>query len=283
MLKKDTIEKMAALLKMDAAKLVEAATATEEKDIELPKDLQVFNKTDLDTRDRAKYAEGKTAGQEILIKDLKKKKGIEIDSDDPEKVVEAIEKKAAEAANANPDERLKEKDKEIEKYKSASQRSAEKAAKLELEKAEAALDSKLLRNFPKERSSVLNDEEYLALVKPRVKITEKEGKEIISLDGKTLEKADTFEPIPLGEAMKSLFTDKKWIEAPAAGGGGGAGGSGGGRGGGNSGGQGSIPKFQKLSDVKKYADDNGINFQGQEGVALMKKAYADNPALDTTK
>jgi hypothetical protein len=281
MLKKTVLEQIAGLLKMDPAKFVEAATATEEKDIEVTKDLQVFTKTDLDTRDRAKYGEGKTAGQELIVKDLKKKKGIETDSDDLEKVVEAIETKAVETAKIPPNEQLKEKDKEIEKYKNASQKASEKAAKLELEKADAALDSKLLRHFPKERNSTITDEEYLALIKSRVKFTEKDGKEIVSIDGKTMEKADTFEPIPLGDALKGYFTERKWIEAPA--GGGGSGGSGGGgRGGGNSGGQG-IPRFTKLSEVQKYATDNGINFQGSEGVALMKKAYADNPQLDTTK
>lgn len=282
MLKKNILEQIAGLLKIDATKFVEAATATEEKEIDVPKELQVFTKTDLETRDRAKYTEGKTAGQDLLVKDIKKKKGIEIDSDDLEKVIEAAETKAVETAKIPPNEQLKEKDKEIDKYKNAATKASEKAAKLELEKADAALDSKLLRNFPKERSSMLTDEEYLSLLKPRVKFIEKEGKEVVSIDGKVLEKADTFEPIPLGEAMKGLFTEKKWLEAPAGEGGAGAGGSGGGRGGGNSS-PGLIPKFTKLSDVKKYADDNGINFQGQQGVALMKKAYADNPQLDTTK
>lgn len=266
----------------DPAKFVEAATATEEKDFELPKDLQVFAKADLDTRDRAKYTEGKTAGQELLVKDIKKKKGIEGDSEDLDKVLEAVEKKAADAANANPDERLKEKDKEVEKYKNQATKNAEKLTQLEAAKASSDLDSKLLRHFPKERNSTISDEEYLTLIKSRVKIEQKEGKEVVSIDGKVMEKADTFEPIPLSDALKGYFTDRKWIEEPAAGSGaGGAGGSGGGRGGGNSGG--AVPRFQKLSDVQKYADANGINFQGQDGVALMKKAYADNPQLDTTK
>jgi len=282
MLKKDILEKIAGLLKMDPAKFVEATIATEEKEIELTKDLNVFTKTDLDTRDRAKYNEGKTAGTEVLVKDLKKKKGVDVDSDDLDKVVEAIEKKATDAANANPDERLKEKDKEVEKYKTAATKATEKAAKLETEKADAALDSKLLRHFPKERNATVTDDEYLTLIKSRVKFTEKDGKEVVSIDGKVMEKADTFEPIPLGEALKSYFTERKWVEEPVAGGGG-SGGSGGGRGGGNSNSAGAIPKFTKLSDVQKYASDNGINFQGQEGVALMKKAYADNPQLDTTK
>lgn len=280
MLKKAILEQIAGLLKMDPVKFVEAASATEEKDVEVTKDLVVLTAPEAVTRDRNKYTEGKTAGEEKLVKDLKKKKGIEVDSDDLEKVVEAIEKKATETANANPDERLKEKDKEVERYKSAATKATEKAAKLETEKADVALDSKLLRHFPKERNSTVTDEEYLTLIKSRVKFTEKDGKEVVSIDGKVMEKADTFEPIPLGEALKGYFTERKWTEAPAEAGG--AGGSGGGRGGGNSK-QSSVPKFSKLSEVQKYAEDNGISFQGAEGVALMKKAYADNPALDTTK
>lgn len=283
MLKKDILEKIAALLKMDPAKLVEAATATEEKEIEVPKDLQVLTKTDLDTRDRAQYDKGKVAGVELLAKDLKKKKGIDIDGEDVEKIVEAIEKKATDTASAAPDERLKEKDKEIEKYKNQATKNAEKAIQLEAAKASSDLDSKLLRHFPKERNSTISDEEYLTLIKSRVKIEAKDGKEVVSIDGKVLEKADTFEPIPLGEALKGYFTERKWTEAPVAGGGGAGGAGGGGRGGGNSNSGGAIPKFTKLSEVHKYATDNNINFQGSDGVALMKKAYADNPALDTTK
>jgi len=282
MLKKATLEQIAGLLKMDPAKFVEAATATEEKDIEVTKDLNVFTKTDLDTRDRNKYKEGKDAGEEKLVKDLKKKKGIDVDSDDLDKVVEAIEKKATDAAGANPDERLKEKDKEIDKYKTAATKAAEKAAKLELEKADAALDSKLLRHFPKERNSTISDEEYLTLIKSRVKFTDKDGKEVVSIDGKVMEKADTFEPIPLGDALKGYFAERKWVEEPAGSGGSGGTGGGGGRGGGNSN-QGGVPKFGKMSDVTKYAQDNGINLQGSEGVALVKKAFADNPQLDSTK
>lgn len=282
MLKKTTLEQIAGLLKMDPVKFVEAATATEEKDIEVTKDLNVFTKTDLDTRDRSQYTKGKDAGEEKLVKDLKKKKGIDVDSDDLEKVVEAIEKKATETANANPDERLKEKDKEVEKYKTAATKASEKVTKLEAEKADATLDSKLLRHFPKERNSVFTDEEYLDLIKKRVKLTEKDGKEVVSIDGKTMEKPDTFEPIPLGEAMKGYFTERKWVEEPAGGGGSGGSGGGGGRGGSNSN-QGGVPKFAKMSDVSKYATDNGINLQGSEGVALVKKAFADNPQLDSTK
>lgn len=279
MFKKADLEKIADILKVDKVKFVEAGTATEEKDVELPKDLQSFTKAEIEARDRNQYNKGGEARSEMLVKDLKKKKGIDIDGEDLDKVVEALEKKAAEAAGVNPDERLKEKDKEVERYKSEAKKANDKAKQLEAEKADAALDSKLLRHFPKERNSTITDEEYLALIKSRVKFSEKDGKEVVSIDGKVMEKADTFEPIPLGEALKGYFTERKWTEVQQEGGGGSGGG---GRGGDNSK-PGAIPKFAKLSEVKKYADDNGINFQGSEGVALMKKAYADNPQLDTTK
>lgn len=279
MLSKATINKLVSILKLDSATFEAALTDEKEVDITIDDKLQILDEASLASRDRNKYNEGKTAGQEMLIKEIKRKHAIEVDGDDPDKVVEAIVSKTKKEVGGNPDARVADLEGKINQWKQKYSDLEGSYTRAQQEKAEAALDRELLSSFPKSRDSKFTDDEYLTLVKKSLKIEDKDGKRIIYKDGKPLQSDKDFEPIPLKDAIEGYFGERKWTEAE-----GGAGGAGGGRGpgagGGNSNPGGGKPKFSKLSEVNAHLAGEGIDPKGEKGSAFIQAVIKENPTLD---
>jgi hypothetical protein len=274
-LKKEHITKLAALVKIDEKLLSEAIAATEEKDIVIPEDLQVLTKVEVETRDRNKYNEGKTAGTEMVVKDIKTKHNLAIESNDPEKLVEAIGKKAVEDAKIAPDEQVKEKNKLIDQWKQKATDAEKKVTELEGSITGLAVDNKLRGLLPKERGDILTDDEYLTSVKSKFRLETKEGREVLVdiATGEVLRDKVKLEPVLPAEAINGYFTERKWLVDPKGGGGQG------GRGGGNSN-PGGMPKFTKLSEVSEHVKSQGKNPQGSEGQRMIQAAIKENPDID---
>ena len=118
MLKKDTLMKIAGILKMDPATFEAAVSDAAEKDVEIP-ELLVFSKTELESRDKnlksTSYNEGKTAGEEILIKGAKEKFGLDFEGKSSDNLFEAYSKKVLADAKIEPSKALGEKDSIIAK------------------------------------------------------------------------------------------------------------------------------------------------------------------------
>lgn len=276
MLSKQSIQKIASLLKLDAAKFEEILTAQEEKEVSIDDKLQVFDDASLQARDRNKYNEGKTAGQEMLVKDMKRKHNIEVEGDDPDKFIEAFANKVKKETGGNVDDRVKDLETKIEHFKNQSKKAEERASQLEKQMADAAFDRELLTYFPKNRDSKFTDDEYLTLVKKSISIVEKDGKKVVVRDGKEARAEKDLEPIGLKDVVESYFGERKWVEEAGAGGGGQRGGAGGkdstpGGGGG---------KFQKLSDVTKHLEAEGISAKSEKGQAFLAAVVKENPDLD---
>lgn len=278
MLSKATISKLVSILKLDPATFEAALTDEKEVDITIDDKLQVLDEASLAARDRNKYNEGKTAGQEMLVKEIKRKHGVEVDGDNPDAVVEAIVAKTKKEVGGNPDARIADMETKVNQWKQKYADLENNYTKAQQEKAEAALDRELLSAFPKNRDSKFTDDEYLTLVKKSLKIEEKEGKRIVSKDGKPLQSDKDFEPIPLKDAVESYFGERKWVEE--AGGGAGGGQRGPGAGGGNSNPGGGRPKFSKLSEVNAHLQNEGLDPKGEKGQAFIKSVVKENPQLD---
>lgn len=262
MLKKETLQAIATLTKTKVETLEAAIKDANEIDVEIPAELTVLTKEELDARDAAQKKLGEKDGVEIGIKQVKKAANLPEDapSKDPVKVAQAIIDKATTDAKVKPDEKvtqlteqvtllqkqLGEKDTEITTAKTAAQ--------------QAALDTRILTSFPKERASTLTDGEYLTLIKASLQFKEVDGKLIVEKDGHVLRHPKTTDPLPMNDAIASIFTDRKWItEDGAAGGGRGAGDKGGGSG------------FRKASEVKAKYEADGKNINGEHGQAYVKE------------
>ncbi|MBS1915670.1 MAG: hypothetical protein JST87_05295 [Bacteroidetes bacterium] len=268
---KKTLQKIATLLKLDQAKVDAAAADEKEVDLEIADDLSVFNKTEITARDKNGYDSGKKAGEEMLAKKIKKDHAIDITGDDMDKVIDAIINKAKAEANANPDARVTEMETTLKKAKTELEKANLKIEKLEVEKETSLTNQKLLSHFPSNRIDTMTNDELLTLVNSRIKIVKKDGKEVVVKDGEeVLDKS--LNPVPVKDAIAQYFTERKWIKEEQQ--------NRSGRGGGNSNPQGGANKFQKMSEVTKYLQDNGINIQGEKAMQIISAAKKENPQLD---
>lgn len=271
-LKKEAIEKIAKLTKIKTADLEAALKDEKEVDVTIPEDITTFTNDELESRDQAQKKLGEKDGREIGIKEVKKAAGLPEDapSKDPAKVAQAIIDKATTDAKVKPDEKvtqlteqvnllqkqLGEKDTEVTQHKTAAQ--------------QAALDRKILTAFPKERASHLNEDEYLTLLKGQYQFKDVDGNIIVEKDGKPLRDPKTTNPLPLVDAVKTIFTERKWVEEGGAGGAGGRGGAGSSGGG----------KPTKLSDLKAKFTAEGKNLNGEEFSKAVMAAVKEDKDFD---
>lgn len=277
-LKKSVIDKIASMLKIKSADIEAAIASDTETDIVIDDTIQTFTKVELEGRDKIKYGEGKVAGEEMLIDTLKKDNGIDIPGKDAKKFVEAIQKKAVDAANVSPDAQVTELNKQLDTHKKALQKANEKAELLETEKSNIQIDNKLLALFPNNRLETMTNEEYLSLVKSKITIKKDGDKEIVYKDGIPVTDPKSLEPISVKDAIAGYFTERNWLAKE--GDGGGAGGAGVGRGGGNSNIGAGLTGFKKLSDVRSKIEADGVNPLGEKGQAMLQAAIKENPTID---
>lgn len=216
-LNKATKTKLKAL-GFDVDKLVAAAIHADEQEFEVP---EINNLTDeqLTERDKQVIAtakpdilkEGKQTGIEIANKAIAKKFNLtDIDTKDPDKVIAALE-----GSVAKGDTGLKEQIALLQKDKLALE------AAVETEKTTGKalqFDNELISFFPATRTSDLSDRERLALVKLNLEFADENGTRVVKKDGQVLRDKTTQAPIPVKDAIGSMFNEKKWV-AEAGGGG----------------------------------------------------------------
>lgn len=207
-------------LGFDIDKLTAAAIHADEQEFDFPT-INNLSETDLTERDKQVIAaakpailkEGKDTGIEIANKAIAKKFNLtDVDTKDPDKVIAALE-----GSVAKGDTGLKEQITLLQKDKDAL------TAAVEAEKGNskaAQRDADLISYFPAARNG-MTDKEYLALVKMNLSIEDVDGVTVVKKDGAVLRDAKTQSPIPIKDAVSTLFTEKKWVKEDGSGGRGG--------------------------------------------------------------
>lgn len=219
-----TKDKLKTTYGFDVDKLIEAVTATEEKDFAVPDDVTVIKTADLTTRDTNNKEAGKTEGKkegeqhgkELAAKQFKKKFALE-DSvpADIDKVVEAVNTKLNKGdAGLQEQITLLQKDKE---------RMATELDQATVKAKQAIFDAELITHFPVDRDTFLTDKEWLNRVKENLSFEEHEGKQVVKRNGEIMRDKTTQNPVPQKDAIISLFTENKWRKGEAGPGGRGAG------------------------------------------------------------
>lgn len=263
MLKKETITKIAAFLKLKEVDLTAAITDEKEVDVVLPEDLHTLTTAELETRDTSQKNEGIKAGKEIGFKELKKAAGLpeEAPSKDPVKLVEAITTKAIADAKIPSDAKVTEL---TTQNQLLTQKLSEKDAEIETERkksAQVTTDRQILTAMPKNRADLFADDEYLDVIKTR-HIKELDGNlVVVGKDGEPLRDPKTTKPLDLSAGLLSVFTERKWVagEGQAAGG---------------RGGKDEKPAagvFSKKSEVIAHYEAQGKSINGEAGAEIVAK------------
>ncbi len=270
-LKKETLEKIAGFLKVDPATFVADVQATEEKEFSVP-EIITFTSEEITKRDEAKISEGKTigkkegesAGKEIAVKDIKKAFGIEFEGKDLDKLKTEITNKYS-----SGDQALKDQIKLLQ----SSVQEKENALKDANKKADDALfDAELIGQFPADRKSVeeggFTDRELLTIIKTNLGFERTESGVLVKKGQEVLRDKTTTNPLPIGDALKGYFTDRKWLKETN----GGPGGRGGNDGKGG--------KITKLSEAQKAWEADGKNTASAEFQAYVQGLTKENSEFD---
>lgn len=252
-LKKDTKEKLKTVFKLDVDKLIAAAIAADEVDLELPADVTVLTAADLTTRDNNMKEVGKKEGEtigenkgkEVSVKKIAKKLGL-----DEAAIGNDIDKLEAAAQT-----KFKAGDAGLQAQVTALIQDKERLTTevtTERTKAQqASFDASLISLFPANRTTDLRDSERLLLLKNELQFETVDGKTVVKRGGNVVADTATHAPLPLDKVLTDIFTERKWVAAAADGG----------RGGGNSGGAGGTGGMKKLSAFteKWIAENPGKN------------------------
>lgn len=276
-IKKETIQKIAALLKIEKAKVDEALASDQEMDLEIPQGLTVFSGADLESRDNGIKKQGIEAGKEIAIKDLKSAAGLEYDGKDPAKFLEQITAKVKTDSNITVDQQIKDKDKVIDGLRKNLGERDSKISELTTAAESARMDSELLGMFPANRSNILSDPEYLSLIRNNYEIIQHDGVRAVrnKQTGEPVLTTDTLKPISPADVIKSHFETKKWVAEADNGGGSTPKGRGAGDGRhNNTGGITNMAQFQA------HLKEQNIHPSSERASAMLNDIASKNPNFD---
>lgn len=187
---------------MDGQALLTAISAETDITLEIP-EVTTFTGAELSLRDKNKYNEGKTAGVEILIKDLKETHGVEVDGKDPNKFIDALKAKTLKDASIEPNKQLADAQEVIEKLKGNLQ-----AVEIERDTAidnlrSASLKSKMTAGV--EGEFILSHERILNLMQAEgYSLDEDNGAVVFKQDGKVVRDEKTQDAMPASKVFQSF-------------------------------------------------------------------------------
>lgn len=268
MIGKQTIEKIATLLKIKSSDIEAAIKDEKEVDITISDDLEVLTKDQLKTRDQNKYEDGKKVGIEIGVKEVREAAGLEEGlGKDPAKIATAIKDAAIKDAKIEPDKKVAQLTEQVTALQKDLGLKDAEITKAKQQSADALLNAELIQHFPANKLAIMNNSEFVTLIKASYKFEEIDGKKVVKdANGNTLVDNATKSPLPLVDAVKNIFTERKWVSEEGAGGIGG-------RGGGDNGGS---NKITKLSELKDKYEKEGKSIQGAEFSTELQQLQKDN-------
>lgn len=245
MLNQKTIDRLKEL-GIDTEKLTEAIKSETEVEIKLPEG-KLYKDADLESRDsnmksegeKLGFGKGKDAMKEIANKAIIEKFGLK-DVQKTDELTKILDASFTTASKG--DEGLK---KQVQDLLGDKLKLSQEIEGYQGKIKEKDNETKLLSSLPKNRSSILNDLEYLGIVKNHVK--EVDGVLVVEFNGEVLKDETTRSPLPIDKGIEKIFASREgWIKTEA----------GGGRGGDDFGG-GGTSKPKSLSEATaKWEKDN---------------------------
>lgn len=267
MLTTEQKNQIAKLLRIDAAKLNEALTSTEEVTLELPEGIQTVTEEELTRVKNAEYNSGKTKGVEMAVKETREKLGLESQSKTIEGLIEAAAKKALADAQIEPSKKVE----ELQKDNSILRQQIDTLNSTIADKDNAVVQAKVDRELFKEVPQFENGMEADDFIQyARVKGYDfklEENKLVAYKNGEPV-KSNLAEPIPVKDVLTSFAKDMKFItDTPAPSG----------RGEGD---RKPTATFSKLSELTASFKEQGKSTQGKEFMDKVREVQKQNPEFD---
>jgi hypothetical protein len=270
MLTKDTIKKIAENLKIKTEDFEAAITNEKEVEVTIP-ELTIFTTDELKTRDenlkRKNYEDAKTAGVEILVKELKEKTGVSVEGKDPYKFMDAYKEHILNEAKVEPSEKIKEQDGIIEKLKTTVKSIESEKKALEDRVKETTLQQQIFSGIKKEAIIPVSDV-YTLMKTKGYSFTEEKGKIIASMHGEVIRDDKTQDALSGIDALDAFISENNLEKQadpddPT------------GRGGKST--KTNTGAITRLSELEKKYKEEGKSINGSEFMAEAQKLAKDNP------
>lgn len=264
-LKKETLQKIATLLKVKDTDLETAIKDTNEVDFTIDEKLTVLTEPELTTLKSNSYNDGKKAGVEIDIKDAKEKYGLDFTGKTFEGLLDAYGKKVLKDAKIEPDKKVTELEQKITTMQNTIRETEAKLAEKETEATTAVVNSELYQHIPEpgENGPAFTKAEVVGWMRMNgIDVKREDGAFKPYKDGKLM--TDKLgNPLPVKDVVTGFITEKKLITTPTVPGG--------------RGGKDEKPpaKATKMSELKKQFADQGKHLQGEEFAKAVAEAAKD--------
>lgn len=265
MLKQDTIQKIEQLLKIKG--LAEAIKAEAEIDVVIDDKLHIFTDDEVQTLKSNSYKDGKKAGVEMEVDDLKKELGLEFQGKTVKGLTEAFKKKVLDDAKIEPAQKVKELEEKVTTLQNTVKDYEGKLSEKDKEVEGVKITNEIFQHIPEfgENAPALGKNEVWQLMKSNGYDAKLEnGKTVFYKDGKQLQDK-TANALPSKDVVELFLKEKKLVVEPH---------TPGGRGGGD---KTPLSKAGSLSDIKKDFEGKGKSVLGQEFADAVAAAAKDNP------
>jgi hypothetical protein len=268
MLKETTVAELAKRAGISTGDLLKAIKSEVEESLTFETDGEFITHTELDSiKERAgkdSYKEGKKAGEEMLIKDIKNDEGLDIEGKTKDQLIRALKEKYTKEAGSEPTKRITELENDNKKLRDLATESETKL-KTETEKFTTQLnrieiEAAIKNNLPDKLANGLSKEDAFILYKAKREFNKTDaGIELIDPATKQTMKDKKLVPISVSEDIKSFVESFGSI-------------SGNGRGAGDEGHKQktNFESFTKRTEVESYFEKNGTPISEQS--AILAKA-----------
>lgn len=214
MLTGEQIKSIASIIKVDESVLKKAINSDKEESIEI-KELFVFDKTEIQSRDenikRQGYSEGKTAGIELLVKEYKEKYGVQIEGKDPHKFIEAFKEKIISDSGFNPNEKVTELQNSLSVLQSNYDNLEKEKNEIVANQNRINIESSILNGVNKD--FIIGKNEVFSLMKSNgYSFEEEDGAIVAKKDGQIIRDERTQRPVDPSIAIESYAVERKLVK-----------------------------------------------------------------------
>lgn len=263
MLKQETIQKIESLLKIKG--LADAIKSETETDIEI-ENVSVFSEDEIQTLKSNSYKEGKKAGVEMDVDDVKKELGLDFQGKSVKGLIEAHKKKVLEDAKIEPAEKVKELESKVATLQTTVQSQEKLLADKENEVSGVKTKSELYKHIPDfgDRLALGQDDVIQLMISNGYEFKLQDGTLVPYKGGQVLQDKLS-NPLSAKDVVNSFLTEKKLVVPENVNGGRGAGDN-------------KPPAAAtRLSDIKKSFEAAGKSVLGVEFSQAVAQAAKDNP------
>lgn len=224
MLKTETINSIAKLLRVEPQDLEAKIKSEGEEDITLP-ELKVFTdeefKTRLKNETTSSYNDGKTAGVEMLVKDKKKELGLDFEGKDLDSLLNHVTEKVKKESG-KPNERVQELENDIKKlnqtHQQALQEREQKLGEFQKKYNQSVISNQLLNIVPNETTIPKEDVLTLFHANFQTELTE-DGRTVVKRNGEVIKDPTTASERELKDVFQEFITERKYVkQTPGRGG-----------------------------------------------------------------